>query len=225
MNLSGILARVLAASAPVRLGTVGAILDRFGGVRVIVTDTSRTLEPHTGPDELAYIVPGFLEPMYAAGDGAARDDGMARPRWNRSAVIIETATAHLEAQQPSKCGACRICCITPYVAKDRDGFTKPSHTPCHNLCAAGCKRYKTRPVTCATFECLWLKSQSGNRPMAPELRPDRAGAMLTDLDAGPIRVHVTKGKKVSHPLSQWIEAMKQEGDDFLTVTHYYGEGT
>ncbi len=139
-------------------------------------------------------------------------------------IIWQGDKAVLDATR-GDCGSCRACCITLFIADDGSGFTKPSHRACGNLCNDGCGIYAKRPKTCSSFRCVWLKSQDGNRAMPPELRPDRCGAILTDHDDGPIRIHVDQTHPRSVVLERFIADREAEGDQFEQVTFYYGETT
>lgn len=224
-GLGGILARVFCATLPVRLGSVAAILDKWGGVRVVVTTDDRTFAAQLSAerDEQAYVVPGFLEPMYVTPPGYPGIENGAKPAWGRGAEVVERATAELEQSQPSACGSCRQCCKVLFVADEGDGFTKPSQSWCRHICGAGCGIYETRPRTCRAFECVWLRSQRGNRAMPAELRPDRCGAILTDHDEGAVRVHVDPDKPRSSALRQFLEQRAGEGESFEEATRYHGE--
>ena len=72
------------------------------------------------------------------------------------------------------CGDCHACCILLPIA----ALTKPAGLPCSYLHTdgpnPGCGVYRVRPGCCASFRCWWLAESSD-----PDLRPDRAGVMLT----------------------------------------------
>lgn len=210
---------------PASHGIIAGILDRYGGRRYTATDEGLdAIRNQVGSGERAFIVPGHREPFYRNVDGEARNDGHSRPAWDRSAAIVAMADKEIDGHfADTPCGTCRACCITLYIADEGDGFTKPSHSACSKLCADGCSLYRTRPATCVRFECVWLKSQRGNRAMPAELRPDRCGAILTDHDEGPTRVHVDPLKARSPALAQFIAERAAEGESFQEVTHYYGE--
>ena len=70
----------------------------------------------------------------------------------------------------NRCGSCTACCRVYAIPE----LHKPAGTWCQH-CDIGksCKVYATRPERCATFECLWLQSQTREVRLAPELRPDK----------------------------------------------------
>jgi hypothetical protein len=142
--------------------------------------------------------------------------------WNHKEWIIWKGEQAILDATRGGCGSCRACCITLFVADEGDGFTKPSHKPCHNLCNDGCSINASKPAVCGRFECMWLQSQSGNRPMSPELRPDRCGAILTR-EGETIKVHVDQVYPKSDSLQAFIDARRSEGETFDLVSHYHGE--
>jgi len=226
-SVSRIITKVFAADHPVKFGLVAGITDKYGGTRVVVTDEgidSIYANVDESRGETVHVVPDHYEPFYSYVDGYLREDGHRRPLWNRTEALVEIAEREIERSfSYNPCGSCRACCITPYANDPEYAFVKPSHSPCKNLCASGCSVYENRPNVCRKFECLWLKSQRGNRPMPKELRPDKAGAFLTDNDEGAIRVHVEKGRDTSPQLNRWMTQRASEGDSFTRVHYYYGE--
>lgn len=202
-----------------RMSSVAGILDVGGGFRVVVTSRWR-IRFHVQKWERAFIAPRLLveEPV----------------PWDRMPAVIEAGRrAVLDGLAPNnKCGECKECCITPYI-KTQD-FTKPSHQACHN-CAhtkTGCAIYWNRPLQCQEFKCLWLKSQSTDRPMPPELRPDKALVILTgpelpDEPYDKIYIHPqhkvsrdTNSCRMSERMAAWLAA---SGRSQMIVTHYHGE--
>lgn len=79
------------------------------------------------------------------------------------------------------CDGCTICCK---VMKIRE-LEKPGNIWCaHCVIGSGCKIYAERPESCREYECLWLKTQRLDRPLAPELRPDKSKVVIGTLNAG-----------------------------------------
>src|SRR4030095_7852042 len=160
------------------LSAVAGILDNAGGLRVVVTQRWR-FRHHVKKGERLFVVPDLnvQEPV----------------PWDDIPPLIETVQKHVAATLApvNHCGECTACCFTLYI---KDGpFRKPSGQPCQNCVSGfGCKLYQARPSVCRSFECGWLKSQDRNDRMAPELRPDRCGAIFTeDTQAGdPLIVEV-----------------------------------
>jgi hypothetical protein len=192
---------------------VAGIVNKDGGLRVVVTKAWR-LRHHVQKGERLYIVPGLKvkEPV---------------PFGQAQAAVIAAARKYVLSQiaPVNHCGECKACCVTPYVSED--GLHKPSHTPCHNLCAEGCGRYWKRPTPCQVFQCKWLKSQRTEAPMAAELRPDKCGVILTadtsayiggTPDAELIEAHYERGREPSAEIAAYLSNKKVK-----TVTHYWGE--
>jgi hypothetical protein len=77
------------------------------------------------------------------------------------------------------CGSCTACCRV-FAIPD---FNKPAGKWCeHCNVGKGCKIYETRPDICATFECLWLQSQTRENKhehMRPEMRPDKCKVVFS----------------------------------------------
>lgn len=78
----------------------------------------------------------------------------------------------------NNCGTCTLCCRVMGIKED--GFVKKGGTWCdHCDKGVGCKVYETRPVSCRTFECLWLASQKVERMRMPlEYRPDKTHVVM-----------------------------------------------
>lgn len=148
--------------------------------------------------------------------------------WNAIPFVIRKSFDCVNKQLAPKnhCGDCRACCTTLYI--ESENFTKPSHTPCQHLCETGCKIYMARPKPCQGFECLWLKSQAGNDPMAPDLRPDKCGVIFTQSSNDPadlnlFEVHSIRGREMEPQARAWIDAEQAHGGKAYLVTHYHGE--
>lgn len=62
---------------------------------------------------------------------------------------------------------------------------KPANTWC-TYCdkGQGCTIYDTRPESCRVYECVWLRTQTLDKPLAPELRPDRSHVVIGTLNNG-----------------------------------------
>lgn len=203
------------------LSSVAGIIDSGGGLRVVVTQRWR-IRHHVRKGERLFIVPDMLvqEPV----------------PWDEIPAVINKAKLHLAKQMAAEnsCGECRACCKTLYI--DDAELYKPSHTMCskcnHTL---GCTIHHIKPKSCAAFACLWLKSQSRNDVMPPELRPDRCGVIFTDDTAGErgeisnrdlIEVHPDAHRRgvVDAPeVHAFISAMTKFGKRFKLITFYYGE--
>jgi uncharacterized protein len=120
------------------------------------------------------------------------------------------------------CEGCTACCKTMGVHE----LAKPVNTRCaHCETGVGCRIYDTRPSSCRTFECVWLQTQRGAQPLAPELRPDvsrvvmstAAGGETIVLNVGPERRDAWKrgamGKLVSRMLGDGVTVLLKCGDD------------
>ncbi len=88
----------------------------------------------------------------------------------------------LEKSTPvTGCEGCTACCKTMGVHE----LEKPVNTWCrHCRIGAGCEIYETRPQSCRTFECVWLQTQKGAKPLASELRPDASRVVMSTTDGG-----------------------------------------
>lgn len=190
------------------LSAVAGIVDRGGGIRVVV-GPRRNMILHRGPGEHLFIVPELKvqEPV---------------PWGKAQADLIENVRSYVRARlTENKCGGCKQCCKTPYIKE----LNKPSHTVCRNCDSVGCAIYKSRPKSCKSFECNWLKSQRTEAPMAADLRPDKCGAMFTDdtsnTDPTILEVHIDG--VMSRQAWQFIEDVQNTGRKAQRVTHYLGE--
>lgn len=180
---------------------VAGILDRGRGLRVIVTQRWR-MRYHVKKGERLFVVPGLevKEPV----------------PWHDIPGLIRKVERYIHQKAPAKneCGECRQCCITGEV---EDGpFYKPAHSPCKHLCKTGCGIYVDRPSACKSYRCLWLQSQGGNRPMSPDMRPDRLGVIFSknDYDAKTLFIVVVKGREQALDavaVREFIAQEKSEG--------------
>jgi uncharacterized protein len=74
------------------------------------------------------------------------------------------------------CDGCTACCKVMHVRE----LEKPAHKWCpHCRIGSGCGAYETRPESCRVFECIWLQTQRGQKPLALELRPNISHVVLT----------------------------------------------
>ena len=73
------------------------------------------------------------------------------------------------------CDGCTACCK---IMKIRE-LNKPGNTWCqHCRIGVGCGIYDTRPESCRVYECVWLQSQRGGKPLPLELRPDTSRVVI-----------------------------------------------
>src|SRR5262245_8595762 len=192
----------------VDLSAVAGILDRNGGLRVVVTQRWR-MRHHVKKDERLFVLPDLLvkEPV----------------PWDEIPPLIEKVQDYITSKLApvNHCGECKQCCILPLI--DDPELQKPAFQPCGNLCKSGCAIYWKRPKSCRGFECLWLKSQSRNDRMGPELRPDRCGSYFAPdsrtNDPLIIEVHGTPNAAAW----EWIESMQRVGYKAREITHYIGK--
>ena len=86
------------------------------------------------------------------------------------------------------CGECGMCCKLLGVPGVKERNCRCPHW----ASGKGCDIYKTRPVQCANFECLWR----AHKGMTKDMRPDKLGVMFWQVDTHPNRlvVHVDKAK-------------------------------
>jgi hypothetical protein len=189
------------------LSAVAGIVDRRGGLRVVVTQRWR-MRHHVGKGERLFVVPDMTvqEPI----------------PWDDVPPLIERVQDHVTQQLApvNHCGDCKLCC-TIHLIDDPD-LQKPAFVPCHNLCAEGCKKYLWRPQACRGFACAWLKSQARNDRMAPELRPDQCGAYFTeDSTSGDSLIIECHGEPNADAWA-WINDMQSVGYKVRKITHYNG---
>lgn len=194
----------------IQYGVIAGILDHGGGRRVVMSSDPLSIGANTMRGERAFPAPG-LHPMHRI--------------WDHKEWIVWQGDKAVIDGTRGGCGSCRACCITLFIADEGDGFSKPSHRACHNLCNDGCKINDTKPAACSRFKCLWLRSQDGNRAMAPELRPDRCGVILTRDPDDTIRPHVDQSYPKSDAMQAFINERTAEGERFNVVTHYDGEAS
>src|SRR6185369_706015 len=68
-----------------------------------------------------------------------------------------------------ECGPCSECCTTLGVHElEKREFTHCPHEK------RGCSMYSSRPESCRTFECVWLRGQLERKD-----RPDRIGIVFS----------------------------------------------
>ena len=73
------------------------------------------------------------------------------------------------------CGTCTACCKIMIVEE----LSKPSNTWCrHCKIGEGCEIYESRPDACRVYECVWLQSQRGGKPLPLALRPDKSRVVI-----------------------------------------------
>lgn len=119
------------------------------------------------------------------------------------------------------CDGCTACCK---IMKIRE-LNKPGNTWCqHCKIGVGCGIYDTRPESCRVFECVWLQTQRGDKPLSLELRPDRSRVVIgTNNHGKDIVLHVNTdrpdawkrggiGKLVAEMLADGITVMVKCGE-------------
>lgn len=195
------------------LSSVAGILDKQGGLRVVVTQRRR-MHHHVAKGERLFVVPGLevQEPV----------------PWNDIPAVVELVHRHVnETLAPhNHCGSCIACCRQPFIRRDAhmgDGT-------CVNCTSYGCKIYFNRPKACRDFECHWLKSQFRNDKMSPEMRPDRCGVLFTSdtLGGDPLlfEVHIDPQRPdsvKSDIVREYIDEMQAGGYKAKLITHYFDE--
>lgn len=73
------------------------------------------------------------------------------------------------------CGDCQECCF----AYDIGEIEKPPHATCPHQCATGCAIWKSKPVECTAFACLWLMDF-----FPDHLRPDKSKIIVDQMPMG-----------------------------------------
>jgi hypothetical protein len=127
-----------------------------------------------------------------------------------------------KAPPTAGCDGCTVCCKIMGVHE----LGKPVDTRCaHCAAGVGCTIYETRPQSCRTFDCVWLQTQRGLKPLARELRPDTshvvmstaAGGETVVLNVGRERPDAWRrgpmGKLVRQMLADGVPVLLKCGDD------------
>jgi hypothetical protein len=190
------------------LSAVAGIVDRKGGLRVVVTQRWR-LRHHVNKGERLFVVPGYevQEPV----------------PWDDIPPLIERVQKHVASTlAPSNgCGTCVACCFQ--FAIDDPPVKKSSHQWCQN-CAVdfGCKIYHARPKTCRDFECWWLASQKRNDRMPLDLRPDQCGVIFTRDSQTNDPLLIECHNEPNARVWDWINEMQAVGYKVKKITHYTG---
>ena len=118
------------------------------------------------------------------------------------------------------CDGCTACCKIMEIRE----LNKPGNTWCsHCKIGVGCGIYDTRPESCRVYECVWLQTQRGNKPLSLDLRPDRLRVVIGTTNHGDdIVLHVSTdrpdawkrggiGKLVAEMLADGITVMVKCG--------------
>ncbi len=198
------------------MSAVAGIVDRDGGMRVVVTQRWR-MRHHVSKGERLFVLPDQVEEPVP---------------WDEIPALISKVQTHVvEKINPvNHCGGCNACCKVPFINDPK--LRKPSNSMCPNCKKEfGCKIYFARPSACRVFECLWLKSQSRNDVMVPELRPDRCGVMFSDDSGGDsevFEVHPDRerqGAVNSAVVMAFIDREQAHGRKAKLITYYFGEST
>lgn len=75
--------------------------------------------------------------------------------------------------QNRECDNCSACCT--HIPIDQDDFVKLPNVDCENLLkGGGCRIYKNRPTTCATWYCAWRYIST----LSENWRPDKCGTLM-----------------------------------------------
>lgn len=78
------------------------------------------------------------------------------------------------------CGSCNLCCTVQGVEE----LAKPINVKCEHLSPMGrCGCYATRPESCRTYKCLWLRGH-----LAENLKPVRSRMVVEHNDTGDMLV-------------------------------------
>lgn len=81
----------------------------------------------------------------------------------------------------ASCDSCTACCKVMKIAE----LDKPAHVWCKDCdIGRGCRSYDTRPESCRVYECLWLQTQRGGKPLALALRPDKSKVVIGVTNGG-----------------------------------------
>jgi uncharacterized cysteine cluster protein YcgN (CxxCxxCC family) len=116
---------------------------------------------------------------------------------------IPTMGNILQKPTSNACGGCTVCCKVLQV-NDTPGGPKPAGISCPfiNKECDGCGIYETRPLTCQSFECLYIKlARRPDIATSTALRPDISGVMFVH---NPIRLYFT-----AHVFTEDTDAWKK----------------
>ncbi len=117
------------------------------------------------------------------------------------------------------CDGCTACCKVMHVRE----LDKPGDTWCpHCTIGTGCGIYETRPASCRTFECVWLKTQQSTNPLPLELRPNTSGVVIGTTNAGEdIVLYVNPDRPEAWKrggIGRLVAAMRSDGIKVLVKT-------
>lgn len=185
------------------LSAVAGIVDASCGLRVVVGPAAN-MRAHVALGERLFIVPGLIvqEPVLT---GQAGD-------------LIQKVEQYVAQHNP--CGPCRQCCKAPFI----NGVMPSAGNWCQKCTTSGCAIYAKRPKPCREFKCLWLRSQTGDQPMAADLRPDKCGAIFTDdtTNTDPILMEVHIDGVMTPRAFEFINEVQNAGRKAKRITHYFG---
>ena len=85
-----------------------------------------------------------------------------------------------------QCGSCTLCCTTMGIAE----IDKPERQRCPNDSGEYCRIYESRPPSCRSFTCAWIRGVGTD-----DDRPDKLGVVLTTYTLrGRQTLHVSEGR-------------------------------
>lgn len=191
------------------MSAVAGILDRKGGLRVIVTQRWR-MRYHVGKGERLFVIPGLdvKEPV----------------AWNDIPPLIDRVQKYVvkTIAPVNHCGECNLCCILPFIQINE--VAKQPGIVCPNCSLKfGCKIYNSRPPVCRNFKCLWLQSQSRNDKMPIELRPDKCGVYFTGDTTTDDPLIIEVHGEPNGDAWQWIDEMQKVGFKARKIAAYLNE--
>ena len=192
------------------LSAVAGIVDRVGGLRVVVTQRWR-MRHHVGKGERLFIVPGYevAEPV----------------PWDDIPPLIDRVKKHVVTTLApvNHCGECLACCF--HFTIDDPPVKKNDKEWCVNCEQGfGCKIYQARPKTCSEFRCWWLRSQDRNDRMPLALRPDRCGVIFTVDTVNNDPLVIECHGEPDAAVWEWINDMQRVGYKVKKITHYTDGG-
>ena len=113
------------------------------------------------------------------------------------------------------CGGCDLCCRLYEI----DELAKPVHSACrHALPQGGCGVHGAHPLTCRTFQCMWLVRED----LDERWRPADAGFVLRTeglslfVDVDPARPGSWRREPYYPQLKAWSEAVR-DGSGLVSV--------
>lgn len=87
----------------------------------------------------------------------------------------------MNEKTPLSCDGCTLCCNYMKIRE----LAKAAYSWCVDCkVGEGCGNYEQRPQSCRDYACIWLQTQTMDKPIAPELRPDKSKVIIGTTNQG-----------------------------------------